>query len=422
MIAGESQPPAVHAIAHAINEALGAVGTTVSYTAPAEAAPGGETAALAALVGEMQPGRGRDARRPRLEPGLRGARRPEDRRGARQGAVPDPPRALPRRDGRALPLAPAGLAPARELGRPARGRRDGLDRPAADRAALPHALRDRGPGRLRARASRRATTIVRAHWQARARRGRLREALEPGAPRRRRGRHRLRGEGGEGRRPARGRRRGGEGAGRAGSRSPSAPIRRLRRALREPRLAAGAAEAAHQDHLGQRGARQPEDGGRARRRARPSRPRAATSPRSPSSRSAAARVEGAALGAARPRRRRRDRAPRLRPHARGPGRHRRRLRRLRAAHERRAVGGAAGSQVRKTGETARIACTQDHWTIEATAHAAGAGAAHRAGRDPRRAREGPARGPEAGPRAASPASRCTRRTSTRATPGAWRST
>jgi len=56
VIAGESQPPAVHALAHAMNEALGAVGTTVTYTAPAEAVPVGETAALAALVGEMQAG------------------------------------------------------------------------------------------------------------------------------------------------------------------------------------------------------------------------------------------------------------------------------------------------------------------------------------------------------------------------------
>jgi molybdopterin-containing oxidoreductase family iron-sulfur binding subunit len=56
VIAGESQPPAVHAIAHALNEALGAVGTTVTYTAPAEAAPGGETSALAALAGEMRDG------------------------------------------------------------------------------------------------------------------------------------------------------------------------------------------------------------------------------------------------------------------------------------------------------------------------------------------------------------------------------
>ena len=38
-------------------EALGAVGTTVSYTAAAEAQPGGENAALKALVDEMQHGR-----------------------------------------------------------------------------------------------------------------------------------------------------------------------------------------------------------------------------------------------------------------------------------------------------------------------------------------------------------------------------
>ena len=56
VIAGESQPPAVHALAHAMNEALGCVGTTVTYTAPAEAAPVGETAALAALVAEMRAG------------------------------------------------------------------------------------------------------------------------------------------------------------------------------------------------------------------------------------------------------------------------------------------------------------------------------------------------------------------------------
>jgi MoCo/4Fe-4S cofactor protein with predicted Tat translocation signal len=56
VIAGESQPPAVHALAHAMNEALGAVGTTVSYTAPAEARSVGETAALQELVGEMQAG------------------------------------------------------------------------------------------------------------------------------------------------------------------------------------------------------------------------------------------------------------------------------------------------------------------------------------------------------------------------------
>jgi molybdopterin-containing oxidoreductase family iron-sulfur binding subunit len=40
VVAGESQPPAVHAIAHAINAQLGAVGTTVAFTAPVVADAG----------------------------------------------------------------------------------------------------------------------------------------------------------------------------------------------------------------------------------------------------------------------------------------------------------------------------------------------------------------------------------------------
>ncbi len=36
VIAGEYQPPRVHAIAHAINQALGNAGKTVIYTDPVE--------------------------------------------------------------------------------------------------------------------------------------------------------------------------------------------------------------------------------------------------------------------------------------------------------------------------------------------------------------------------------------------------
>ncbi len=53
VLAGETQPPAVHALAHAINEALGAVGTTVVYTEPAEMAG---DASLGELVEEMKAG------------------------------------------------------------------------------------------------------------------------------------------------------------------------------------------------------------------------------------------------------------------------------------------------------------------------------------------------------------------------------
>jgi MoCo/4Fe-4S cofactor protein with predicted Tat translocation signal len=56
VIAGEGQPPAVHVLAHAMNEALGNVGATVSYTQTAEARPVNQLAALQELVGEMNAG------------------------------------------------------------------------------------------------------------------------------------------------------------------------------------------------------------------------------------------------------------------------------------------------------------------------------------------------------------------------------
>jgi molybdopterin-containing oxidoreductase family iron-sulfur binding subunit len=57
VIAGESQPPAVHAIAHAINEALGGTGTTVVHTAVAETGALGGQVTLKALVADMKAGR-----------------------------------------------------------------------------------------------------------------------------------------------------------------------------------------------------------------------------------------------------------------------------------------------------------------------------------------------------------------------------
>jgi len=56
VVAGPEQPPAVHALAHAINAQLGNVGTTVTYTSPAIANPGNQVADLVALVEDMQAG------------------------------------------------------------------------------------------------------------------------------------------------------------------------------------------------------------------------------------------------------------------------------------------------------------------------------------------------------------------------------
>jgi MoCo/4Fe-4S cofactor protein with predicted Tat translocation signal len=56
VIAGEGQPPAVHLLAHAMNAALGNVGTTVTYTQTAEARPMNQLGGLQELVGEMNAG------------------------------------------------------------------------------------------------------------------------------------------------------------------------------------------------------------------------------------------------------------------------------------------------------------------------------------------------------------------------------
>ena len=56
VIAGDSQPPMVHALAHAMNQALGNVGSTVFYTDPVEANPENGTDSLRQLVSDMNAG------------------------------------------------------------------------------------------------------------------------------------------------------------------------------------------------------------------------------------------------------------------------------------------------------------------------------------------------------------------------------
>jgi len=56
VIAGDGQPASVHAVAHALNAALGNVGQTVTYTQTAESRPTNQLAALRDLVGEMNAG------------------------------------------------------------------------------------------------------------------------------------------------------------------------------------------------------------------------------------------------------------------------------------------------------------------------------------------------------------------------------
>jgi MoCo/4Fe-4S cofactor protein with predicted Tat translocation signal len=57
VIAGEHQSPSVHAIAHAINGALGAPGATLYYTDPIEVEPVDQIASITELVGDLNAGK-----------------------------------------------------------------------------------------------------------------------------------------------------------------------------------------------------------------------------------------------------------------------------------------------------------------------------------------------------------------------------
>ena len=54
VVAGDCQPPCVHALAHAMNQALGNVGSTVFYTDPVEANPVDHTASLQELLKDLE--------------------------------------------------------------------------------------------------------------------------------------------------------------------------------------------------------------------------------------------------------------------------------------------------------------------------------------------------------------------------------
>jgi molybdopterin-containing oxidoreductase family iron-sulfur binding subunit len=56
IIAGADQPPVIHALAHAMNEALGNVGSTVVYTEPVEALPTDQLASLRGLIADLNAG------------------------------------------------------------------------------------------------------------------------------------------------------------------------------------------------------------------------------------------------------------------------------------------------------------------------------------------------------------------------------
>ena len=57
IVVGDAQPPEVHALAHAMNQLLGSLGTAVSYSAPVGTAPISQSESLRALTSAMAAGR-----------------------------------------------------------------------------------------------------------------------------------------------------------------------------------------------------------------------------------------------------------------------------------------------------------------------------------------------------------------------------
>ena len=307
-------------------------------------------------------------RHPRRQSGLHRAGGPEFAEALDKVGDARPPRPLPRRDGRALPLAHSRSALPRVVGRRARVRRHGLADSAAHRAALrrPHGARSpRGAERQRrqradrsrqglldARVRRQDEDGVDAARSRRASRSRTPIVLAARAARRlRRGHVDARDAG---RRP----RRAGpaavgavprHAASRHGDRLP-AGSERSRRPLRQQRLAAGTAEAAVEGHVGQRRVHQPGDGREARHSGDPS--PAIRQPAGARDRlSGPARLSmpvwvlpGTADDVGR-------RALRLRPPQGRPRRQRHRRRRVPAAHVATRRGSTAARTVTKTGET-----------------------------------------------------------------------
>src|SRR5262249_57457024 len=56
VVAGDYQPPIVHALAHVMNSTLGNVGKTVFYTDPLEGNPTDQVAALQSLANDLNAG------------------------------------------------------------------------------------------------------------------------------------------------------------------------------------------------------------------------------------------------------------------------------------------------------------------------------------------------------------------------------
>ena len=112
VVAGDSQPPEVHAIAHAMNRALGNAGSTVVYTRAVEAEPVDQIGVAARSLRGHDRRQGRPTGRRLGESRLQRAGRCRVRRRARQGSAASASGTVRGRDVGTLPLAdPRGALP-----------------------------------------------------------------------------------------------------------------------------------------------------------------------------------------------------------------------------------------------------------------------------------------------------------------------
>ena len=173
VVAGEHLPPAVQAIAHAINVTLGNVGSTVKLSAPVEGQVAGKMSDLKALTAELT------AKTVDVLLILGGGTNPvftapadiDFAAALKAAAVRRPPRLAPGRDRRAVRVARQRGPLPRIVGRHPRPRRHGHDPAAADRPAPRRSVGHRtarhpaqGFGRRPARRAREPLEIVQATW------------------------------------------------------------------------------------------------------------------------------------------------------------------------------------------------------------------------------------------------------------------
>jgi hypothetical protein len=136
VVAGEQQPPVVHALALAINDALGCVGKTVFAIEPVEARPASHVESIKELGSAMQAGQVQVLVMLGGNPGLYCARRCAVCRSAEEGGPGHPRSRGGRRDVASVPLAHSGSALSGDVGRHPFLRWHGVYPAAFDRTAV----------------------------------------------------------------------------------------------------------------------------------------------------------------------------------------------------------------------------------------------------------------------------------------------